>query len=76
MVLENIKTLCAANKISIAKLEKELGLGNATIRGWGNSSPNVDNLKKVADYFGLTLDALLADKPMVSQHKSNNTDSQ
>lgn len=55
-----IKSLCENRGISIAKLEKELGFGNATIRGWGNgSSPTVDKLKAVADYFGTTVDELL-----------------
>lgn len=59
MILDNIRILCKKKGISIAKLENTLGFGNATIRGWGTSSPNVDNLKKVADYFGTTVDDLL-----------------
>ena len=59
MILKNIKCLCEKKGISIAKLERELGFANATIRGWGNSSPNVDNLKKVADYFGVTVDYII-----------------
>lgn len=52
MILKKIEELCRKNNISIAKLEKECGIGNATIRGWDTSSPKVENLKKVADYFG------------------------
>lgn len=52
MILKKIEDLCRKNNISIAKLEKECGIGNATIRGWDTSSPKVENLKKVADYFG------------------------
>lgn len=63
MILNNVKHLCEKKGISIAKLEKELGFGNATIRGWSNSSPNVDNLKKVADYFGVTVDSIIAEHP-------------
>ena len=59
MILENISVLCKKRGISIAKLEKECGLGNATIRGWNNSSPKVENLKSVADYFGTSVDTLL-----------------
>lgn len=59
MILENIRSLCRERGISIARLEKTLGLGNATIRGWGSSSPSVDKLKQVADYFGTTVDALI-----------------
>ena len=59
MILENICKLCHAQGISIARLEKVLGLGNATIRNWGASSPSVEKLKKVADFFGTTVDAPL-----------------
>ena len=58
-VFENISILCRKNKISIAKLERDTGLGNATVRGWARSSPTVDKLKAVADYFGVTVDELL-----------------
>lgn len=60
MILDNIQKLCKERGISVAKLERELGFGNATIRGWGSSSPNVDNLKKVADFFGVTVDSLIS----------------
>ena len=56
---ENILRLCKAHGISVARLEIECKLGNATIRGWNESSPRVNNLKAVADYFGVTVDELL-----------------
>lgn len=59
MLFENIVRLCNQSGISIAKLEREIGLGNATIRSWSSCSPTVDNLKRVADYFGCTMDELL-----------------
>lgn len=52
-------SLCKAKGISISRLEKETGLGNATIRGWGISSPTVEKLKVVADYLGVTVDYLI-----------------
>ena len=59
MLLENIIRLCKKRGISIAKLEREVGIGNGTIGKWGKSSPTVDSLKKVADHFGVSVDALL-----------------
>lgn len=59
MLLENITALCRKRNISIARLEREVGLGNATVRGWKESSPSADNLKKVADYFGVSMDSLV-----------------
>lgn len=61
MIYTNVSNLCQSRGISIAKLEREMGFGNSTIRGWANSSPTVEKLKAVADYFGVTVDALLAD---------------
>lgn len=55
VLLTKITRLCEKRRISIARLEKEGGLGNATIRGWDKSDPRTENLKKVADYFGVDI---------------------
>lgn len=62
MILKNISMLCKEKGISIAKLEKEVGLGNGTIGKWAESSPKVDSLKSVADYFGVTVDSLIENR--------------
>lgn len=59
MLLEKIRELCEANKTNITKLERDCGLANATIRRWEHASPTTDNLVKVADYFGVSLDFFL-----------------
>lgn len=59
MILKIISELCSEKGISISRLEKECGLGNATIRGWKTSTPNLINLKKVADYFGKPIEYFL-----------------
>ncbi len=61
MLYEKVSDLCRKNNITIAKLERECVIGNGTIRGWKSSSPSVENLKKVADYFGITVDELISD---------------
>ncbi|WP_058301725.1 helix-turn-helix domain-containing protein [Gorillibacterium timonense] len=58
-MLEVIQSLCKDRGISIFKLEKELGFGNGTIYKWEKSSPAVEKLKKVADFFGVTVDYIL-----------------
>lgn len=60
MLLTNIRRLCKERGISISKLEQATGIGNGTIGRWEKSNPSVDNAKKVADYFGVTVDSLLA----------------
>ena len=62
MIFERISKLCAANGMSIARLEKEAGLGNATVRGWKDSTPTVTNLKSVADVLGVTIDELMKEE--------------
>jgi len=56
MIFEKVEALCRERGISISRLEKECGFGNATIRGWKQSDPGVRKVKTVADYFGVTLD--------------------
>lgn len=62
MIYENVVRLCAERGTTIAALERACGLGNATVRGWAENNPRVDRLKKVADYFGVTVDELLKDE--------------
>ena len=59
LIFNIISELCKERGISIAKLERECGFGNATIRGWVASSPRIENLKIVADYFGVSVDYLV-----------------
>ena len=61
MLLDNIKRLCDQNGISICSLEKSIDVGNGTIGKWENRSPRLETVKKVADYFGVTVDELLSD---------------
>ena len=60
MLLENIRRLCSKKPVSIAKLERETGISNGTIARWDTSSPTIENVQKVAEYFGVTVDELLA----------------
>ena len=59
MLIKKIVSLCKQRNISIAQLEREIGLGNGTIGGWKKSSPTIDNVKKVAEFFCVTIDSLV-----------------
>lgn len=67
MVLNKIKTLCNENKISIAELERNLGFGNGSIRRWSTSNPSINNLNKVAEYFGLSIQYFLDSEIQLSK---------
>lgn len=58
-MLENIKRLCRERGISLAELEQACGLGTRSTYKWGESAPSVERVKRVADYFGVTVDELL-----------------
>ena len=59
MLFDNVKRLCKQKGITIARLEREVGVGNGSIQKWKKTSPSSDNLKKVADYFDVPVDFLL-----------------
>lgn len=71
MIYTKISNLCRNRGISIARLEREMGFGNATIRGWVTSSPTVEKLKAVADYFGVTVDELLENDDAAAEVQEN-----
>ncbi|NQD97636.1 helix-turn-helix domain-containing protein [Staphylococcus xylosus] len=54
-----IRNLCSQNGITIAELERKLDFSNGQIARWKKSTPGVDRLKKVADYFDVSVDYLL-----------------
>ncbi|MEK4513638.1 helix-turn-helix transcriptional regulator [Paenibacillus sp. FSL K6-2524] len=58
-IVDNIKVLCIKNSTTIPKLEKTLGFGNGTIYNWSKSSPSLEKLQKVANFFKVEIDELV-----------------
>ena len=58
-VVERIQTLCVQKGLTLTGLERELNIGRGIIKRWASSSPNIDNIQKVADYFHVSVDYLL-----------------
>lgn len=56
---DRIRRLCNDHGDTLASLERELEFGNGTIRRWSKTFPSGDKLRKVADYFSVSLDYLL-----------------
>lgn len=65
-MFEKISRLCADHGITISRLETELGLGNGTIGKWRTSTPTLQNIKRVADYFGVPIDSLIDNSESVA----------
>ncbi len=62
MIYERIKILCEQNKISIYRVEKDLGFSASSIVKWKTAVPAADKLKAVADYFHLPMEYFLSDQ--------------
>lgn len=59
---ERIKSLCKSHGISMNKLEDTLGFGKGYISKLGNSTPNTAKIKKIADYFNVSVEYLITGK--------------
>ena len=58
-MLDRIKELCKARRITVSDLEEAVGAGKGSIYGWDRSSPSVGKVCAVADYFGVTVDYIV-----------------
>ena len=58
-VADRIKNLAQKKSISVKKLLSDIGLGFNTMSNMRNSMPKADNLAKIADYLGCSVDYLL-----------------
>ena len=45
MLYEKVEAACKEQGVSIAKLEKDCGIGNATVRRWDKAFPRINTLK-------------------------------
>lgn len=61
-VYGNVCKAAAAKGVSLAKIERDIDLGNGTIGKWKTMSPKLETVLKVADYFGVTIDELIGGK--------------
>ena len=61
---EIFEKLCKENNVTPYKVGKETGIATSTFSDWkiGRSKPKQNKIKKVADYFGCTVDDLLRGK--------------
>lgn len=64
-----IRELCKANGITIAALERKLGMGNGTIGKYGGFNMRSDRLKAIADYFGVSMEYLMTGEEKIISGK-------
>jgi phage transcriptional repressor len=58
-IVDKIRALCSERTITIAELERNLGLGAGTVSRWDVRVPGIDKVQKVAEYFDVSTDYLL-----------------
>lgn len=58
-LVENIRTLCKRNNVSISRLESDLFLSPGLISRWSRNTPTLDKVMEVAQYFGVSIDELV-----------------
>lgn len=60
-VYERIEQLCKERKVSKRKLSLDLGLNQSTVSKWKDHDPTSDKIKKVADYFDVSVAYLMGE---------------
>jgi transcriptional regulator with XRE-family HTH domain len=70
---ENLKKLMVEHQINQKKLAQKSGLALSTLHGWlnGVAPKNIQDVKKVAKVFGLTVDQLCFDEIENDQINTN-----
>lgn len=61
MIVAKLKALCKKRGVTFCSVEKAVGIGNGSMARWDRNAPSVWKLKKVADYFGVTVDYLITE---------------
>lgn len=70
-IYERIESLRKSKGLSQGKLEKQLGFSNGSISKWKNSTPKVERLQKLADFFGVSVEYLMTGKEDEHKEKDN-----
>lgn len=72
MQFSNIfKELCSEKGITQKRALEEIGLARNANQKWKQGRPNGDTLKRIAAYFGVTVDSLLRDESTSSNRTGN-----
>ena len=57
-----IKNLCDKRKITIFELERQIGISRGILYTWKKSSPSAEKVKRVAEFFNVSMDELVNHK--------------
>jgi transcriptional regulator with XRE-family HTH domain len=59
IIISNIKHLCDKNNLTVSLLEKKLDFSSGLISRWNKSSPTIDKIITICDYFDVSVDYVL-----------------
>ena len=58
-LLDRVKILCKEKSVSQTKMEKDIGISNGASSKWKNSSPSMEILQKLSNYFEVSIEYLM-----------------
>lgn len=70
LLVKSIRELCNKNNISPSQLEVKLNFGAGLISRWAKSSPSLDKIVDIADYFHVSLDEVVGYKRSFSENQT------
>lgn len=59
LLVKSIKNICQINNISVSQLENTLRFSPSLISRWNKTSPSLDKIVDIADYFHVSLDEVV-----------------
>lgn len=62
IIVDSIKKLCKDKNITVSQLEKETGLSQGLVSKWMNTTPSLDKIINIADYFHVSIDEVVGYK--------------
>ncbi|MHA7612262.1 DNA-binding helix-turn-helix protein [Weissella viridescens] len=72
-IYERLRTVANEQKMSLQEIENKAGLSDGALYKWKKSSPKLENVQKVADVLGVSVDYLLGNTDEVHATSEKNT---
>lgn len=73
-IVNRLQAIAKERGTTFKQLEREIGLGNGTIRRWEEQSPRLDKLTKVADFLHISLDYLVYGKSTLESGENSESE--
>lgn len=58
-IVKSIKILCKNNNITVGQLERNVNLSQGLVSKWMNTTPSLDKIVDIADYFHVSIDEVI-----------------